>query len=340
MSIPNPLDELVIWKEIIFYVDDKSYLVTDPEPHERNQEFLRGFDPDFFHYSLRKHTQHIEDADTHYAATSIRATLHHVLETLFTLIGILLQAPDCAYAWIAKCRTCDLLNLVNRIENKDKDLFTKFKDQEISWEGLALRVLNTCEPKAQYNLGSELVVAYGKLLKRLANEFKDGNQRSEYNAIKHGFRIQPGGFQLRAAVAPHETSLETLDDEEMELLVQGRYGLAFFNLSKLSKHKNERGYSIERVFFNWDIPQTIRVIQLTHALIVNIVSALKVYNKISEKLRYCAFPDLTELDRPWNDGPGKSMMRIKSNPVIESPPYVTRKILDQRTAKIMGEMKI
>jgi len=114
----------------IFVVNQEPYCIWEISVQERNKEFLDGLDTDFFDYIV---DLNLNAADKQRASMALRSTLHHAMETMFSLLGAYIQAPDCAYAWIAKCSNLELREFVGSISRYDKDLFTKLLIDKVSW---------------------------------------------------------------------------------------------------------------------------------------------------------------------------------------------------------------
>ena len=72
-------------------VNREPYCLWDTDLIGRSREFLKGLDPEFFEYSLNVH---LEARDQQRASVALRLALHHALETLFSLLGAYIQAPD------------------------------------------------------------------------------------------------------------------------------------------------------------------------------------------------------------------------------------------------------
>jgi hypothetical protein len=315
------MNEAIQWKEAIFCVNKRPWLVADPDLKARNQEFLNGIDAEYFQYCLNAHGR-AEESDYCHASIAMQATLHHALETLFSLIGVLIQAPDCGYAWVAKCQTADLMQLVNRVSEKDQSLFTKLVNQEISWDGIALRIAGLCDQRSPMHLTDEFILSHGRCLGRLAAEMTNSDKRDEYNSIKHGFRIQPGGFQLWMSTDKDQNQMPPSTSDGMNLILESDYGASFFKLVPLSPSKKERALKPERVSTNWNPTRTMMLIQLAYSYIVNVHCALKLLNKIEGEHRYVAFPDLGELDKPWQTS-GHSSMKFRMEHDQLKGPYIT-----------------
>jgi len=330
------MDESTKWKDTIFCVNKKPWLVADPDLKARNHEFLIGIDAEYFQYSLSVHGK-AEESNYRHASIAMQATLHHALETLFSLIGVLLQAPDCGYAWIAKCQTVDLIRLLERISKRDQTLFTKLVNQDISWEGIALRIAELCDSQVSTDLLSDFKLSHGRCLGRLAAEMTNHDKRDEYNSIKHGFRIQPGGFQLYVSIDDNQVHTPPANSDGMDLVAESDYGASFFKLVPLSSSKKERGLKPERVSTNWNPTRTMMLIQLTHSYIVNVHCALKRLNNVAGEHLYVIFPDLGELEKPWQIGDVSSMKIRMQHDSLEGP-YITESRLAEQIRKLGSRM--
>ncbi len=333
----KPMNKAVEWKDTIFCVNKRPWLVADPDLNARNLEFLSGIDVEYFKYCLNVHRK-AEVPDHRHASIAMQSTLYHALETLFSLIGVLLQAPDCGFAWIAKCQTADLVQLLERVSEKDQTLFTKLVNQDISWEGIALRIVELCESKTPSDLPSEYAHYHGKCLGRLAAEMINQDKRDEYNSIKHGFRIQPGGFQLWISLANDEMPTPPSSSDGMDLVAESDYGASFFKLVPLSSSKKERGLKPERVSTNWNPTRIMLLTQLAHSYIVNVHCALKRLNNVAGEHLFVTFPDLRELEKPWQIA-GYSSMKVRMVHDSIQGPYVTESKLVERIRKIENGMK-
>lgn len=57
------------------------------------------------------------DREAHHAAVVVRLTYSQALETLFALLGAVVQAPECPPAWITRYQPKDLGDFVRAISN-------------------------------------------------------------------------------------------------------------------------------------------------------------------------------------------------------------------------------
>src|SRR5262249_14056086 len=91
-------------KGVPFVIDETPYVCWDWELKEKNLEFLRGIDSRYFQYVVESNIEHLEGEDKHRAALSIRLAYSHAIETLFALLGALVQAPTCPLGWLLSYR--------------------------------------------------------------------------------------------------------------------------------------------------------------------------------------------------------------------------------------------
>src|SRR5690606_31994351 len=70
------------------------------------------------------------------AAVGLRAAYHHSLETLFSLLGALTQAPECVPAWLPKCSNEALRQVVSMLQRGD-GILTQRGRQPVTFDSLA-----------------------------------------------------------------------------------------------------------------------------------------------------------------------------------------------------------
>jgi len=114
----------------IFVVNEEPYCIWEVDLPARNMEFLDGIDTEYFDYVLKVHA---EAEDEKRASIALRTGLHHAMETMFSLLGAYIQAPDCVHAWVAKCSNKDLRELVKKVASFQNDLCTKLNIDKVSW---------------------------------------------------------------------------------------------------------------------------------------------------------------------------------------------------------------
>jgi hypothetical protein len=328
------MDETGQWKETIFCVNKKPWLIADPDLRRKNLEFLNGIDAEYFKYCLETHGK-AKESEWQHASIAMQSTLHHALETLFSLIGVLVQAHDCGYAWIAKCETRELINFVQRISDEDDSLFTKLPGLVISWGGIATAIGELCQLEPSLGNSRQYAATYGTCLTNLACEITDGNNRDEYNSIKHGFRIQAGGgYKLWMRMYDDTMPTPQKVSDEMALITESDHGASFFKLVPLSESRKERGLKALRIHANWNPTRTMMLIEIAYAFIVNVVHALKRINGVQEQLVSISFPEPGELEKPWQLP--RSFMKVSTDHSLMHGPMVTEEKLNNRINYMQG----
>jgi hypothetical protein len=292
----------------IIVVNEEPYCIWEKDLKERNQEFINSIDGEYFEYLIKAHSPHIDEKDDKWAAVSLRLGYLHGLETLFSLIGAFLQAPDCAYAWISKCSTGDLRTLISRINKSDPAIFKKWKIQSVSWQAISDIVFSYYVPSTEKNL--ETRKQFANLWQRLSHDYLESNNIDEYNSLKHGFRIKPGGFGLQAGL---EHTLGVSPPEgEMQTLGYSKHGTTFYTLERVGGDvKTNRSFRSRRVSINWEIERIILLLQLIAISIKNIAGILSVINgKKSTDVKFYTLADYSDFEKPWTFTSGVNNLKL------------------------------
>jgi hypothetical protein len=282
----------------IYSVLDEPYCLWEIDLTKRNLEFLSGIDAEYFWYLAKTHVDTLNDKETaNRAAASLRLGFYNGAETLFSLLGALLQAPDCVYAWVAQCTTGQLRWLLRRIQSHDAQLPLKVKLEHLSWDTIAKAVLqpsNSDPAKAARN--GEL---FSRLWARLASEYAKDVHVKEYNSLKHGFRVSHGGFRLAVGLE-HEPGVAP-PSEEMHSLGGSDFGSTFYALEQIGgESKANRSRRSRRVSVNWSAESMLLDLQLISMSIRNVVSALLLWNgKQPAEVHFVRPMEESDFDRPW-----------------------------------------
>ncbi len=242
----------------------------------------------------------METEDEKRASVAIRLALHHGIETLFSLLGAFIQAPDCPYAWIARCKTEELRKVVSRISTGDDSLITRWEKPLLSWTDVSAAVLKNCQPGTEKHKHN--VNGFGMAWGALAGEMQDEVVNQEYNAIKHGFRTRSGGFTL--AIGIEETRGVPAPESAMNVLGGSQYGSMFYRVEKL-KVSGGRHLRSQRTSVNWSLERDILLLQLIQFSINNVISALKLANGVpASECRFQIFSEDEDFMRAWSYSSG------------------------------------
>lgn len=278
----------------IFPVNDSPYCLWEIDLADRNRAFLDGLDPEYFSYLL---DTYIETKDEKRSLVALKIGLHHSIETLFSLLGAFVQAPDCAYAWITKCSNADLRTFVDRVTRGDASLISKLRLPDITWKSVASAVFNTYQPGTERQV--QTVKGFASLWRSLSHELLDQAAIDEYNALKHGFRIKSGGFAL-AVGAEHVYGVPP-PDSEMQMIGKSEHGATFLKIENMAEGRLGPHIRSRQMSVNWSVERIILQFQLVGMSINNVVSGLKVINGYpAGTCKFLRPQEDADFDKPWN----------------------------------------
>lgn len=282
---------------VIFRVNEEPYCLWEVDLKGEVTRFLSGFDTEYFDHLLKVH---LESEDEQRAAMALRIAYHHAMETLFSLLGALLQAPAAPHAWIARCSNSQLKEVVRRISASDDTLPTGLSVQSVRWSELARASLTW------YRSGSdrqtESIALFAEFWRRLATEYLDQNRIDEYNSLKHGLRVSGGGFGLRFGVE-HEYGVPPTENE-MHTIEKSEFGTSFRRLVPASDKTGDRSLVSEQVSINWKIEKVAPVLQITSISIANVIGALRILNGYPfDRIKFTRPESDEAFTDPWKQVP-------------------------------------
>jgi hypothetical protein len=280
----------------VFMVNDKPYcLWSDKNIKEYSLQFLNKIDPGYFIYqadtnlkklNYKKYKQH--------AALAIRTAYSHGLETLFSLICASIQAPYCIPGWLLLCSNTQLKKIVSKI-NSHEQVNTLFKNQPLNWENIS-RTVHAQLVLEDKEKEDAIKNNFGDLWGRFAAEFLSDAFSKEYNSIKHGFRVKPGGFSF--ALGTEEFHGAHASQENMQLIGKSEFGSSFEDCINIGE--NKRHIQLRLNSMNWDPEDMVWGLYLVSMSISNIVSFLKVINGVdATKVKYSWPSDTDTFLEPW-----------------------------------------
>lgn len=280
-----------------FAVDETPNCVWSVDLKERNLDYLRSFDPKFFEWVGSVLSQQLEDGDPNRAAVALRIYYDHALETLFGLLGAAAQAPECVFGWLGRYRVVDLNNVVRKI-HRGAPLRTRLRASPLNWDSFAA-VIHSGLNFRDEDKTTRYLEAFGRLWRRFANDFLDEKARKEYNSLKHGLRIDQGGFSI--SVGWEKTPGVPCPPEDMSTSGGSQFGSSFFVLDRFEKYNFES----QRWMRNWMPANFVRALSLISISLNNIVTCLRFCNGIPPEELQIRYPDtLEEFDGPWKETPG------------------------------------
>ncbi len=290
-----------------FATDTKPWCVWDWDLKEQTATFLQTFDATYFDYLANVHAERLEGVDARHAATAIRTTYCHAMETLFALLGAIVQAPDCVWGWIQKYRPEHLDQLVEKVSNRC-DVHSKVRIEQLTWHSLAeitLRCLSIPDKDKERRTKD----GFGRFWGRLAHDFLSDEIRVEYNSIKHGFRISSGGSWI--AMGEEETPGVPCPPEKMRVVGGSEFGSTFFEPKDLCKHN----LRLVRRSVNWDPFILCGRIRLISMSLQNLVSFLQIGHGAEASTVQFRWPkELDDFDEVWR---GPSLQSSSFSKIIE-----------------------
>lgn len=279
-----------------FAVGPTAFCCWEHDLPERNRRFLREIDTGYFHYIASQYGGQLDGDDRQRAAVALRSAYHHGLETLFSLLGALTQAPGCVPAWLAKCSTSDLRAVVRSLM-VGSHITTQVGRQQITVGDLS-------EIVHQFCWTDEVPVGathqrFARLWSRLADEYLDGRSSAEYNSIKHGFRVAAGGFTIRIGreesfgVHPPESAMQTLGGSP--------FGTSFFVAQPIVPEGTAaQHFRIRHSALNWSPEAMIQRLHLIAMSITNVVGCLRSLNGAApETIQFTRPPSPQSFDDAW-----------------------------------------
>lgn len=281
-----------------FLVDSTPYTVWDSGIKNFNIDYINSINPKFYDFIAHQNYDIIIDKNANkenkqFASILLRNYYAQVLETLFALIFASLQSPHCVLLWMLKYRNKDLYSLVNKINNNESIKIRIPIEDKFSWETIVELIYYYLDDSSKVK--PMLVKKYTELLTSFANDFIDQNLLNEYNSVKHGFRLQSGGFTLIG---------EPLDKKYEDISIShSDYGSAFYVAEKIEDSKNQ--YCLKYNLLNWNPENMFQGIKFISLLINNIIIFIKYFNQLNDKgLQYkTELPDKISYS-PWMKIPG------------------------------------
>ena len=275
-----------------FVIDETPYCLWTSE-REQLHRFLMGIDPKYFEHIQEVHAPMLnsDDKTKQYAAVALRTAYFQGLETFFALICSAFQAPHSTVGWMLKYKNEELRNLIKKIHNGEPIL--AYPSLEATdWKVIAHRIFEVDDESRNF-----LASNFGKLWEGFAADFLNSENTSEYNNIKHGLRVQMGGFELYMGRAT-EIGVPT-PEEDMIHFGGSEFGTSFYEIQKLWRD-NKFNIELVKRSLNWNPVNHLFGLQLISHSIQNVLTFLKLMNKIQDvKLEYWYTKDEAFYKKPW-----------------------------------------
>ncbi len=235
--------------QLPFVVNEKAYCVCEWDLPERNLRFLASIDPDYFRYLAEVHGHGMDNEDKkvlQHASVALRTAYSQGLETLFAFIFATVQAPQCVAGWLLKYKVSDITDLLEKIKDR-KPIKSLLEPERLTWEYIASVIFSSTDK----DLAEKLTKMYSELWQSLASDYLREDFDTEYNNIKHGFRVSPGGFSF-AMGTQEELGVPA---KEMVVIGESKYGSTFFVPKKIGSSNTH--FRIKYMSRNWEVGRFI-----------------------------------------------------------------------------------
>ena len=313
----------------MFVVDETPYCLWDWELDKRNLDFLDQIDHEYFKYIVEAHFPNIGGDNSQRAAIVLKTTYHQALETFFTLLFAAFQAPGCVVAYVHKCTSGHLRSMINKIQTGRAKLFNRQGIDFLSWTKISDTVnLVSYEDIKRTEETKEL---FARLWSRFGHAYLDDSNINEYNSIKHGFRLRPGGFTLRIGTEPEYGVAPP--EGEMKIIGDSKFGSTFYvaePIKDLNENKYKRNFRVREHSVNWNPENIAHALQLLSLSISNIISYVKVLHGVDPKTLPFKRPQSSEyFEEPFKRSTG--VLNIAMNHIItkeDITPFTNEEIIE------------
>ncbi len=267
----------------IFIVDDTPFCLWGFDLRKQNLEFINSINPSYFQYLAKTHFQNLKSENEKEAATALRYTFYHVLETFFTFLCATVQAPYCVVGWVQKSKPSQIRKIIKAIKEQ-LDIPNVFDASSLTWDLIVKEVFpdELQMPKDQLQ---EVRSKFSRFWDSMAMELLELTQIIEHNSIKHGFRIKEGGFSISIGDGGKGGVPFT---EKIQTLSGSRFGNSFLSAeavenSPVSKKKDSH-FAFRETSINWDPEATFYKIILLSISLQSLIVYLKHIHQGNSKI--------------------------------------------------------
>lgn len=278
---------------IVYAIVDEPFCLWERDLKTAALGFLESIDYDYFNYIADRSNTDLDNPEWGMrAATSMRLALFHGGETLFLLIGALLQGERCPHAWVAHCKTDELRTIINQINSSQPLLLQNDRIKKLSWLDISREILSKC-PSDAIGLCST-IESFAKFWELLALNHTHQIYIDEYNSLKHGFRIAPGGFE--AMMGLHPLISVPPSGQEMQSLGSSKWGANFRVIKRLDDDpRASRSRQSIYTAVNWNAEAVSFSLRLVADSIRNVTNYLRMSSGLEEAQFHLPTPLTFEL---------------------------------------------
>jgi hypothetical protein len=301
--------------ETIGFMVDENPCVFIVE-REANSRFLRGLDADHWEYQALVHGEQLGSDDPkirQHAAVGLRLAYAQGLETLFALIGALVQVPTFPLAWVMSYRVSNLRSVVRKLH--EGSAFPTLLTGRPSWEAVSAAVHQFLNEDVR----KRTVQPFAQLWGRFADEFLEESFSAEYNSLKHGMRVIVGGSSL--AVGIERGPGEQPEPGGMRVVAACDYGSTFEMRPRRvdgTRHTFELPANISSAWVPEHFAAALPLISMS---ISNVVSRARIAaGEQPGKVEFRWPQDPANFDRPWRQ-PRPTMKQLRFGRTVHLQGY-------------------
>jgi hypothetical protein len=271
-----------------FAVGERPVCVWEWDLRERNLAFLEDLQPDYYSYVASQNGPELDGKQKQLAAMAIRTTYSQALETFVALACAMAQAPRCVVGWMHFYQQGELESVARAIA-RGEPFLSLLTPRPTSWESIA----DACtahivlEDKVKERTVRE---GFSRLWAHLGQEFLEEGFQEEYNSLKHGLRVKPGGFHLR--IGRQDAQGVPAAPERMVSLGGSEFGSSYFRRVRLGSSK--RHYRLRKASRNWQAGALATRLHLVSLSIENLISMIRTLNGIDPSTLKFVWPDPVE----------------------------------------------
>jgi hypothetical protein len=271
-----------------FLVGERALCIWDWNPKKHNDVFIENLDPYYFEYLARTFVATAAEADEQRFSIAVRTAYSQALETFFALAAATMQVPNYVPGWLLHYKQSDLRFVVQSIDSAEP-LKNAFRLKPVSWASVA-RLTNPGLVRTVDD-GNSLVDSIAQCWAFFASDFLNEFAISEYNSIKHGFRVRPGGIEI--GLAPGHDRLV----EDLAFQIKSDFGSGFLSTTRIPgvpRHHRQ----VKAHHRNWHPQDMLYGLSLLSLSIDNLLQFLRVQN--GHEPREQKWPtNLKEFGDPW-----------------------------------------
>lgn len=292
-----------------FLVDEKPFCVWGYDMPQSNKGFIKEFSPKYFSVIAAQNIKLLATDFKHQAAVNLRLAYSHGIETLFSMIFAELQAAYCVPAWILKCGTQELRSLVGKVGGPTETIPNMFGLSSLTWRDIS-GIVHSEMLLQDRDKAEEVISVYADLWKGFGAHFTNELEQHEYNSIKHGLRISPGGFTL--SIQKESSPGVTDPGAPIHTISGSDFGSSFYTAEKLDA--GAPNFYLTSHSKNWDARRIAVGLELIAASLENVRASLLFQNGMAKNNGYRC-PEKSQLDEFAKSSVG--IMTVSSKPNID-----------------------